>query len=83
MLSAAEQPARGSRQTLQKIMRGIIIKHVSAEEVQAIRHLQATEGYLDLGMFEEAAEELSELDPVWRGLEPTRTLQLRILAGLK
>jgi len=63
-------------------MRGIIIKTVSAEDVQAIRRLQATEGYLELGMFDEAEEELRALDPVWFALEQTRSLQLRLFAGL-
>jgi hypothetical protein len=63
-------------------MRGIIIKTVSAEDVQAVRRLQATEGYLELGMFEEAEEELWGLDPAWFALEQTRLLQLRVFAGL-
>jgi hypothetical protein len=63
-------------------MRGFIFKSVSADDVQAIRRLQATEGYLELGMFEEAAEELRDLDPAWFALEQTLTLQLRVLAGL-
>jgi hypothetical protein len=64
-------------------MRGITIKHVNPEDMQGIRRLQATEGYLELGMFEEAAEELQALDPAWFGLEQTVTLQLRVLAGMK
>jgi len=63
-------------------MRGVIIKTVSAEDVQAIRRLQATEGYLELGMFEEAEEELRALDPAWFALEQARLLQLRVFAGL-
>lgn len=63
-------------------MRGIIIKHVSAEDVQAMRRLQATEGYLELGMFEEAAAELRQLDPGWYAFEQTLSLQMRALAGL-
>lgn len=63
-------------------MRGIIINSVSPEDFQALRRLQATEGYLDLGMFAEAAEELEQLDPAWFALEQTVSLQLRILAGL-
>jgi hypothetical protein len=63
-------------------MRGIIIKSVSPEELQAVRRLQAIEGYADLGMFEEAAEELRELDPAWLALKQTRWLHLRICAGL-
>jgi hypothetical protein len=63
-------------------MRGIIIKSVSPEDMQAIRRLRAAEGYFELGLFEEAAEELRELDPVCFALEQTVTLQLRVLAGL-
>jgi len=63
-------------------MRGFIIKPVSPEDVREIRHLRATEGYLELGLFEEAAEELRELDPAWFALEQTLNLQVRVLAGL-
>jgi len=63
-------------------MRGIIIKSISAEDVQAVRHLQAVEGYLDLEMFQEAEEELQELDPHWLTLEPVLRLQSRVYAGL-
>jgi hypothetical protein len=51
--------------------------------VRAVRRLLAVEGYLDLAMFEEAAEELRELDPAWFTLDQTVSLQLRVLAGLK
>lgn len=64
-------------------MRGIIIKHVSPEDVQAVRHVQAIEGYLDLEMFEEAEEELQELDPHWLALESVLQLRSRIYAGLQ
>lgn len=63
-------------------MRGIIIRSISPEDVQSFRRLQAAEGYLDLGMFEEAAEELRDLDPAWFALEQTLSLQLRVFAGL-
>jgi hypothetical protein len=63
-------------------MREIIIRSISPEDFQELRRLQATEGYLDLGMFEEAAEELRELDPAWFALEQTLSLQLRVFAGL-
>ena len=63
-------------------MRGIIIKSITVEDVQAVRHLQAVEGYLDLEMFQEAEEELHELDPRWLTLEPVLNLQSRVLAGL-
>jgi hypothetical protein len=64
-------------------MRGIIVKTVSFEELDAIRHVQAVEGYIDLAMFEEAQEELRLLDPTWFASEKVRSLQLRVLAGLK
>ena len=64
------------------LMRGIIVKTISVEDVQALRHLQAVEGYVDLGMFEEAEDELRALDPAWFALEETLSLQLRVLAGL-
>jgi hypothetical protein len=63
-------------------MRGIIVESVSAEELQAVRCVHAVEGYLDLGMFEEAEAELRELDPGWFGSERILSLQLRVLAGL-
>ena len=63
-------------------MRGIIIKTISVEDMQALRHLQAIEGYVDLGMFEEAEEELRALDPAWFASEQTLSLQLRVYAGL-
>ena len=63
-------------------MRGIIIRHVSPEAAQAIRRLQAVEGYADLGMFQEAAEELRGVDPAWLRLEQIARLQLRVFAGL-
>ena len=55
---------------------------ISFEQIQAVRQLQAAEGYADLGMFEEAAQELRELDPAWFALEPTLALELRVYAGL-
>ena len=63
-------------------MRGFIIRDVSIEEIQAARCLQAVEGYADLGMFEEAEEELRELDPAWFTSQHALSLQLRVLAGL-
>lgn len=63
-------------------MRGIIIKSISLEDIQAVRHLQAIEGYLDLEMFQEADEELQELDPLWLTLEPVLRLRSRVYAGL-
>ena len=63
-------------------MRGTITESISLEEFQAVRCLRAVEGYVDLGMFEEAQEELGELDPAWFSLEATLSLQLRVLAGL-
>jgi len=63
-------------------MRGIIIKSISLEDMQNVRRLQAVEGYVDLGLFEEAEEELRELDPAWYALRQTQELQLRVFAGL-
>jgi hypothetical protein len=65
-----------------EFMRGIIVRNICVEDLVALRHLQAVEGYLDLGMFEEADEELRELDPAWFALEQTVSLQLRVLTGL-
>ncbi|HJX97549.1 MAG TPA: hypothetical protein VJ281_01615 [Chthoniobacterales bacterium] len=63
-------------------MRGIIVRDISPEDVRSFRCLQAVEGYADLGMFEEAAEELRELDPAWFAFKETLSLQLRIFDGL-
>lgn len=63
-------------------MRGIIVRNICLEDLVALQHLQAVEGYIDLGLFEEAEEELRELDPAWFALEQTISLQLRVLAGL-
>ena len=63
-------------------MRGIIIKSITAEDAQNLRRFQAVEGYADLGMFEEAEEELRELDPAWYAFRETQQLQLRVLTGL-
>jgi hypothetical protein len=63
-------------------MRGIIVKNITPEELQALRCLQAVEGYLDLGMFTEAEAELRELDPAWFASKKVLSLQLRVLAGL-
>jgi hypothetical protein len=64
------------------IMRGIIIRSISPEEYQAFRHVQAIEGYVDLGMFEEAEAELRELDPAWFAFEQILKLRSRVYAGL-
>lgn len=63
-------------------MRGIIIHSITPEDAQNLRRFQAVEGYADLGMFEEAEEELRALDPAWYALRQTQQLHLRILAGL-
>src|ERR1043166_10327801 len=52
-----------------RVMRAIIIKDVSSEDLQAMRRLQAIEGYADLGMFVEAEDELHQLDPAWFGFK--------------
>ena len=63
-------------------MRGIIIRSITPEDAQNLRRFQAVEGYADLGMFEEAEEELRELDPAWFAFPQTLKLQLRVLSGL-
>jgi len=63
-------------------MRGTIIRSISLEDAQNLRHLCAVSGYVDLGMFQEAEEELRELDPAWFAFDETLKLQLRVLAGL-
>ena len=63
-------------------MRGILIRSISPEAAQHLRRLRAIEGYVDLGMFEEAEEELQALDPAWFALERILSLQLRVSAGL-
>jgi hypothetical protein len=63
-------------------MREIVIKSITADDMPAIRHLQAAEGYLDLGMFTEAEVELHDLDPDWFAFEQVLLLQSRVHAGL-
>jgi len=63
-------------------MRGFIIRSMSPEDAQNMRRLLAIEGYLDLGMFAEAEEELRALDPAWFALDQTVALQMRVLAAL-
>ena len=65
-----------------RIMRDVIIRSISPEDAQNMRRLLAIEGYLDLGMFEEAQEELRALDPLWFALDQTVTLQMRFLVAL-
>jgi len=55
---------------------------MSPEDAQNMRRLLAIEGYLDLGMFAEAEEELRALDPACFALDQTVTLQMRVLAAL-
>ena len=63
-------------------MRGITIRSISPDDARNLRRFLAIEGYVDLGMFEEAEEELRELDPAWFAYGPTLQLQLRVLTGL-
>ena len=63
-------------------MRGVIIRSISVEDAKNLRRLRAIEGYVDLGMFEEAEEELQALDPAWFALDQILSLQLRVSAGL-
>jgi len=63
-------------------MRGIIIRSITAADARNLRCLRAIEGYIDLGMFEEAEEELCELNPSWFVFEQVLRLQSRVYAGL-
>jgi len=64
------------------IMRRIIISSITPEDAQNLRRLRAVEGYVDLGMFQEAEEELRELDPAWLVFDQILSLQMRVYAGL-
>lgn len=48
-----------------------------------LRHLMAAEGYVELGMYEEADTELEEMSPLCRHLAQVLTLKLCVYAGLK
>ncbi len=63
-------------------MRGIIIRSISLEDAQNMRRLLAVEGYADLGMFQEAEEELRALDPAWFAFEEILKLTSRVYVGL-
>ena len=63
-------------------MRRIIISSITPEEAQTVRRLLAVEGYADLGMFEEAEEELQGLSSRWFAFEEVLNLQSRVYAGL-
>ena len=47
------------------------------------RQLLAVEGFIDLGMYEEAERELNELDPAYLAFEETLVMQLCVFAGLQ
>ncbi|HJT81899.1 MAG TPA: hypothetical protein VJ719_11935 [Chthoniobacterales bacterium] len=47
------------------------------------RKLLAVEGFIDLGMYEEAERELNELDPAYLAFEETLVMQLCVFAGLQ
>ena len=64
-------------------MRANIINAASEVDTRPARHLLATEGYIDLGMYQEAATELLQLDPAYFALEETLVLQLCVYAGLQ
>jgi tetratricopeptide (TPR) repeat protein len=63
-------------------MREMLFTSVGPDDVREVRRLLAAEGYIELGLFEEADNELRELDHRWFFLEPTLLLQLRVYAGL-
>ena len=48
-----------------------------------LQHLKAAEGYIELGMFEDADAELAAVDPSCRALPRLLTLQLCVYAGLQ
>ena len=47
------------------------------------RRLLAVEGYIDLGMYDEAEHELDTLDPAYLAFEETLVMQLCVFAGLQ
>ena len=47
------------------------------------RHLQAAEGYVELGMFLDANAELEEIDPDLRAAPEVLAVRLGIYTGLK
>jgi hypothetical protein len=63
-------------------MRRIIISPISPEDLRNLRRLRAIEGYVDLGMFQEADEELRELDSAWFALERALWLKMCVDTGL-
>jgi hypothetical protein len=63
-------------------MRRVIISSVTPEDAQNVRRLLAVQGYADLGMFEEAEEELRALSSGWFAFEEVLQLQSRVYAGL-
>ena len=63
-------------------MRRIIISSITPEDAQNLRRLRAVEGYVDLGMFQEAEEELRELDLAWLAFDQILSLQMRVYTGL-
>jgi tetratricopeptide (TPR) repeat protein len=64
-------------------MRETVISSDTVVDSQHARRLLSAEGYIDLGMYREAAAELRELDPSLFALEDTLVLQLSVYAGLR
>jgi tetratricopeptide (TPR) repeat protein len=48
-----------------------------------VRHLIATEGYIELGMYQDADAEIERIDPFCRVFPPVLALKLCIYAGLR
>ncbi|MEY2484611.1 MAG: hypothetical protein QOG67_2318 [Verrucomicrobiota bacterium] len=48
-----------------------------------LRHMRAAEGYLELGLYDEANAELERIDPLCRAASQVLTLQLCVYAGLE
>jgi tetratricopeptide (TPR) repeat protein len=64
-------------------MRHPVTQSKTATPGAEARRLRAVEGYIELGMFKEAAAELNALDPAYAAFEETVVLQLCVYAGLK
>src|SRR4051794_19394747 len=54
-----------------------------AIDIPQAKHLLAAEGYIELGMYGEAGDELDQLDAICSTLEQTLVLQLCVFAGLQ
>lgn len=62
---------------------GLVIKSVVALERTVQQHLLAADGYIELGMFQEANAQLEEIDPFCRSAPEVLTARVAIYHGLK